>query len=166
MKIEEVEKSYYPLILQKFTELFESKGYKIHFEITATKKFSNKLKSKIPEYQHIIFYFLKDVAPDITGFISRDGSTYFVVIEVKNEEIKLDHIYQTRKYAELFDARFAFLISTKEIPEEIKRLSKIIYSLLSLPAYRRLTLIQFDIKTKSFQDWYPENPFEVEYYWR
>jgi len=160
------EEGYYPHIMQRFTELFESKGYKAHFEITAAKKFSNKLKNKIPDHRHIIFYFLKDVAPDITGFVSKDGSTDFVVIEVKNEEIKLDHIYQTRKYAEFFDARFAFLISTEKIPEEIKRLSKVIYSLLSLPAYGRLTLIQFDNTTKSLQDWYPENPFEIEYYWR
>lgn len=160
------EESYYPFMVQRFTELFESKGYEAHFEITATKKFSNKLKSKIPDYRHIIFYFLKDVAPDITGFVSKNGFIDFIVIEVKNEELKLDHIYQVRKYAELFDARFAFLVSTREIPEEIKRLSKVVHSLLSLPTYGRLTLIQFDVITKSLQDWYPENPFEIEYHWR
>jgi len=160
------EEDYYSPIVRKFTELFVSKGCKTHFEITADKKFSNKLKSKISDYRHIIFYFLKDVAPDIVGFVGKDSSTDFVIIEVKNEDIKLDHIYQTRKYAELFDAKFAFLISTEELPEEIKRLSKVVSSLLSLPAYRSLTLVQFDEGTKSLKDWYPENPFEIEYYWR
>jgi hypothetical protein len=160
------EEDYYPLIMQKFTELFKSKGYEVYFEITATKKFSNKLKSKIPDYRHIIFYFLKDVAPDITGFISKGNFINFVIIEVKNEEIKLDHIYQARKYAELFDAKFAFLISTKEIPEEIERLARVVNYLLSLPAYRRLTLVQFSEETNALTDWYPENPFENEYLWR
>jgi len=88
-----------------------------------------------------------------------------VVIEVKNEEIKLEHIYQARKYAELFDAKFAFLISTEEIPEEIKRLARVVNYLLSLPAYRRLTLIQFSEKINALTDWCPENPFENKYFW-
>jgi len=160
------EESYYYPIAQKFKELFASKGCKAHLEVTANKKFSNTLKGKIPDHQQIIFYFLKDVAPDITGFVNKDSLVDFVIIEIKNEEIKLDYVYQTRKYAELFDARFAFLISTEELPEEIKRLSKVVYSLLSLPAYRKLILVQFDERTKSLEEWYPENPFEIEYYWR
>jgi hypothetical protein len=63
----------------------------------ADKKFSNKLKAEIRDYRHIIFYFLKEVAPDITGFIKKDYSSDFIVIEVKAEAVKLDHIYQTRK---------------------------------------------------------------------
>jgi len=160
------EAQYYGLIKQKFCELFETKGLKTHLEITASKTFSNTLKRKISDYRHIIFYFLKDVAPDITGFVWKDTSHDFVVIEIKNEEIKLDYIYQARKYAELFDSKFAFLVSTEEIPEEIKRLQKIVFSLLSLPAYRTMTLVQFDERSNSFTDWYPENPFEQEHLWR
>jgi len=160
------EKGYYPVIKQKFAESFKSRGVEVHLEITSHKRFSNKLKSKIPDYRHIIFYFLKEIAPDITGFIIRDSWTEFIVIEVKNERLKLDHIYQARKYAELLDARFAFLVSTEEIPEEIKRLSKVVYSLLTLPTYRNLILVYFNEDTQSFEDWYPENPFKNEYYWR
>lgn len=160
------EENYYQLIKEKFFEFFRNKGVEVHLEITANKNFSNKLKSKIPDSNHIIFYFLKDVAPDITGFIVKNGWTEFIIIEVKKEQIKLDHIYQARKYAELFDARFAFLVSLQEIPEEIKRLSKVIYSLLSLPAYRKLILVWFDERAQKIREWYPENPFESEYYWR
>ena len=161
------EQDYYSPIKRKLEELFESKGCKAYFEITANKKFSNMLKSKISDYRHIIFYFLKDVAPDITGFVEKGGFLDFVIIEVKNEEIKLDHIYQARKYAELFEAKFAFLVSTREIPEEIKRLSKVVYPLLSAPSiYQSRTLVYFDEETQSFKDWYPENPFEKELYWR
>jgi len=161
------EQNYYFLIEQKFIKLFESKGCKVYFEITANKKFSHKLKNKIPNHRHIIFYFLKDVAPDITGFIEKGSFTNFVIIEIKNEQIKLDHIYQVRKYAELFDAKFAFLVSIEEIPEEIKRLSKVIFPLLSTHSiYQSLTLVYFDKETQSLEDWYPENPFEKELYWR
>ena len=50
----------------------------------------------------ITFYFLKEAAPDITGFIRKQYATEFVVVEIKRNTIKLDDIYQTRKYAELF----------------------------------------------------------------
>jgi len=160
------EEEYYPLIKSKFEELFGSKVSDYYLEITANKTFSNKLKKEIPDYKHLIFYFLDQVAPDITGFIKRTYGTEFIIIEVKDEIIKLDHIYQVRKYAELFDARFAFLVSTYEIPEEIKKLSKIVHSLLSLPAYKQLIFVQFDRNTNQFIDWFEENPFEKEHYWK
>jgi len=163
--MKEKEKDYYPLIGQKFKELFELKGCKVSLELTADKKFSNKIKSKIPNHRQIIFSFLRNVAPDITGFIEKDSLTDFVIMEIKKEQIKLDHIYQARKYAELFDAKFAFLVSTKEIPEEIKRLSKVVHPLLHAQSiYQHRTLVHFDKETESLEDWYPENPFEKEYY--
>ena len=67
--------------------------------------FSNRLKSQIPQHRDLIFNFLREAAPDITGFIRKEYSTDFVVVDVKNAVIKLDDIYQTRKYAELFDAK-------------------------------------------------------------
>nr|MDO8097745.1 hypothetical protein [Candidatus Njordarchaeota archaeon] len=125
------EKSYYPLLKAQFEKLFRSKGRDIHLEVTSDRAFSNTLKSRISNHRQIIFYFLREAAPDITGFVSSGTSADFVVIEVKDEVIRLDHIYQTRKYADLLDAKFSFLVTTKEIPEEIKRLSKAVFSLLS-----------------------------------
>lgn len=80
------------------------------------------------------------------------------MVEVKARTIRLDDVYQTRKYAELFDARYALLVSTCEIPEEIRRLSQVIYSLLSLPAYKQLTLVEFANNGNS-TDWFPDDPF-------
>lgn len=132
----------------------------IHLEITAKGSFSNEIKAKIPEGRDIIFWFLKGAPPDITGFLKKDRSVDFMVVEVKTEKIKLDDIYQAKKYGELFDARHAFLISLQPLPEEIKRLSKVVYSLLQLPAYKKLILAQFDGIRKEFVEWFPENPFE------
>jgi hypothetical protein len=134
-------------------------GELFHLEITATRTFSNKLKAQIPDYRNLIFHFLKEAPPDLTGFTKEQYSTDFFVAEFKKETLRLDDIYQVRKYAELFDAKRALLITTEEIPEELKRLSKVVHSLLSLPGYHRLTLVQFDEQQGQFVDWFEENPF-------
>lgn len=157
-----IEREYYKTIKDKLAHLLTTKFRDFYLEITADKKFSNRLKAKISQYREIIFYFLKEAAPDITGFIEKEYSSDFITVEVKREKIKLDDIYQTRKYAELFDARYALLISTKEIPEEIKRLSKQVFSLLSLPAYKKMAIVQYNEEVGEFVEWFEENPFEKE----
>lgn len=153
------EKEYYEAIKASLEGLLKSKFSNFYLEITAERNFSNKLKANISQHRDIIFYFLKEAAPDITGFIKEEYSSDFLVVEIKREKIKLDDVYQTRRYAELFDARYALLISTEEIPEEIKRLHRAVYSLLSLPAYKTLTLCKIDKETMEFIEWFPENPF-------
>jgi len=154
------EKDYYPDLKSLLELLLKSAfGEFYHLEITATKTFSNKLKAQIPEHRNLIFHFLKEAPPDITGFIKEQYTTDFFVAEFKKETLRLDDIYQVRKYAELFEAKYALLITTEEIPEELKRLSKIVYSLLSLPGYRKLTLVRFDEQQGQFVDWFEENPF-------
>ena len=153
------EKDYYPGLKALLEGILNPTFSEFHVEITATKTFGNKLKAEIPEHRNLIFHFLKEAPPDITGFIKQQYTTDFLVAEFKKETLRLDDIYQARKYAELFDAKYALLITTEEIPEELKRLCKIVYSLLSLPAYRKLTLVQFDEHREQFVDWFEENPF-------
>lgn len=161
------EKDYYEPVKKEFERLFKGKA---HLEITASKIYSNKLKAALPEDKEIIFKFLKEAVPDILGFIKPNAleefletSRDFIMIEIKDEVLKLDYIYQARKYAELFNAQRAYLVSTKEIPEELKRLSKVVYSLLSLPS-SKLILAHFDEKTNRVVDWFKENPFETDGY--
>lgn len=154
------EKDYYSDLKSLLEKHLQSAfGESYHLEITATKSFSNKLKAQIPERRNLIFHFLKEAPPDITGFTKEQYTTDFFVAEFKKETLRLDDIYQVRKYAELFDAKYALLITTEEIPEELKRLSKIVYSLLSLPGYSKLTLARFDQQQGQFVDWFEENPF-------
>ena len=158
-------KDYYEPIKKEFEELFKAEG-ESYFEITAGKRFTNKLKEEIPSNRNIIYTFLKKASPDITGFLRTDFGARFVVIEIKDAEIELDHIFQARKYTYLFDARYAFLVSTHEIPVEVKELSKTAFILRGLPFYGRLTLVQFDKVAGSLVDWYEENPFMQDHYWR
>lgn len=160
------EKDYYEPVKAVFEQLFKEKG-NVYLEITAEKPFSNKLKSEIT-HRDIIFYFLKEARPDITGFIKMSTySTRFIIIEIKDEALKLDHIYQTKKYLDLLDAWFVFLVSTEEIPEELKKLSKTIFPLLSTSYYmKKFLLCQFDKNSNQIVDWYEENPFEKEYLWK
>lgn len=160
---EKKESEYYEVIKIKLEELIRTKFSNFYLEITANKNFSNKLKAGISERRNIIFNFLKEAAPDITGFIKGEYSSDFIVTEIKKEKIKIDDIYQTKKYAQLFDAKYAFLISTQEIPEEIKRLSTEVYSILLTNcsyAHERITIVYFDDEKENFVEWFEKNPFE------
>jgi hypothetical protein len=103
------ERELYEPIRAKIEELIRTKFSNFHLEVTADKNFSNKLKAEISPHGHrdIVFRFLNEAAPDITGFIKTEYSSDFIAIEVKNEEIKIDDIYQTKRYAELFNAKYA-----------------------------------------------------------
>ena len=162
-----IEKDYYELIKNAFEKLFKIKG-DIYLEITADKQLSNKLKTEVSNHRGIVFYFLREARPDICGYFKReDHLVQFIIIEVKNTVLKLDDIHQTRKYAELLEGRFVFLVSTKEIPEEIKKLHQVSYSLLSLPySYDKIILCQFDEKSNEIVDWYEKNLFEDDYIWK
>jgi hypothetical protein len=155
------------LIKTSIEELLKTKASNVYLEITANKKFGDRLKNEIPLGRDIIFDFLKQAAPDITGFIKDKYSSDFIVVEFKKEKIKLDDIYQTRKYRDLFNAKFAFLISLESIPEELRRLDKSVYLLRSgLSYFQAFVLARFDLKQSGFSEWYPENPFEKETYWK
>lgn len=162
------EREYYEAIKAKLEELFQKRaGDKVYLEITASKIFSDKLKAAIPDHRNIIYVFLKEASPDLTGFVEQQYSRDFIVAEIKRDKIKLDYVYQTRKYHDLFDSKFTFLISLQPIPEEIKRLHKTAYGLLQRPSiYHAFVLAYFDEKTGSFVEWYPENPFDEDLLWR
>lgn len=156
------ERDYYPIVKEKLEGILRARFDSFYLQITANREFSNTFKANIGQYREIVFYFLREAAPDIAGFIKKEHSTDFLIVEFKREKIKLDDIYQTKKYAELLDARYALLISIEEIPEEIKRVSKVVYPLLSLPVYKRLTIVHYDEQTEQFVEWFEKNPFEEE----
>lgn len=169
------ERKYYEIMRAQVEKIFKVKVSDLLLEITADAEFSDELKYEISKNRQIIFSFLKKAPPDITGFIKKDSSSDFIVVDVKREKIKLEHIYQLRKYRDVFNAKFAFLISLRPIPAEIKRLCELESKILSDVSWRypNLTLVSADEKMLSytsnpkdvFIDWYPENPFENDLYW-
>lgn len=157
---DKIERDYYDPVKNWLDKILEEKFASHHLEVTAKKVFSNTLLQQIDKNRDLVHSFLLEAAPDITGFVKKDSTTTreFIVVEIKNTPIKLDDIYQTRKYAELFDARYALLVSPYEIPAKIMRLSEIVYSLLAFPPYKRVALVHFGNDGANVT-WYPEDPF-------
>ena len=164
----EKEEKYYSIIKDKLEQLFRGKKADVYLEITAKGTFSDILKAKIPLGYEIIFSFLKKAVPDIAGFVEGSRQPGFVIVEVKKNKIELDDIYQLKKYADLFEARFAFLVSLKPIPEDIKRLCKTPLFLLAKLRYtcEAFTLVYFNEASGEFEEWFEKNPFIESSYWR
>lgn len=162
------ERDYYGPIKSQLEEKLREKGIDAYLELTADANFSETLKSTIPHGHEIIFSFLQSSRPDMTGYlIPTYGSKDFVVTEIKRDSLKLDYIYQLRRYADLFNAQFAFLVSPQPIPEELKRLIKTIPQLLNSANWRQVfVLVQFDLEKNEFSEWFPENPFAEDSRWQ
>ena len=165
------ESEYYSLVHAHLMEKFVQKFGNCFLEITAGGHFSEELKSRIPRGREIIFSFLRPrgISPDLTGFIEQKYSNDFITVEIKSDKIKLQDVYQAKMYADLFNSKYPFLLSTTPIPYEIKNLSKtVVYDLL----HKGLRLAQFSIHRKNLvsterlvctilpHTWFPENPFE------
>ena len=121
-----VEKALYEPIKKFLHSAFSAKFGNCHLEITADGRFDESIKEAVPH--DIIFTFLgRRASPDLVGFIHNEfGIRDLIVVEVKREKVTLQDIYQTKLYGDLFGARYALLISPEPVPEEIKRLHKIL----------------------------------------
>lgn len=76
--------------------------------------------------------------------------------------IAVNLLLSIKLHAEVFDAPYAFLISSKEIIEETRRFLSKRYLLLSYGAYRKVYIAKFDVATQTIDEkrWYPEYPFK------
>lgn len=158
----------YQAIKEKLDELLAATGRNVYLEITATKGLSERLKKEIPQHREIVFAFLRK-RPDFFGFVEGQYGSDLITVEVKDRIEKLDDIYQAKLYKEVFSARYGFLITAEPIPEEIKRLCKNTIDILHSPAdsvHRFLAIGQFDQEKREFVDWFEENPFEQDRYWK
>ncbi len=162
------EADFYQPIKKGLEELLVSKGKTFYLEVTATRRWSEKLKGKIPQGREIVFTFLKK-RPDLLGFVEAQYSSNFITVEVKEQIKKLDDIYQAKLYKEVFDAKYGFLITIEPIPEEIKRLCNSTFSILHSSTdsiYGFLAIGHFDPIKGHFTDWCEKNPFEEDQYWK
>ena len=160
-----MERDLYGWIQYKLEEMFKNKFNNCHLEITSNGNFSEEIKSKVPDFYDIIFSFLKKKnSPDLTGFVKEQHNIEFITVEIKNDVITLEDVYQAKRYADLFRAKYGFLISTKSIPTEIKRLcQKIPILYIAGTAHATLKLGEFDTGRREILEgkWFPEHPFKI-----
>lgn len=151
-------------------------GRNCHLEVTASGQLGEDLKDAVRH--NIIFSFLqRGTSPDLAGFIEQEYSAKdFITVEIKSEKIIIKDIAQAKLYGDLFDAKYALLISPQPIPTEIKRLhqelsilhrfmsgyntyiGQLLFSQKTLSALRLgrpLPLDEWEVK----EDWFPESPF-------
>lgn len=136
-KSEALEKELYEPIKEYLEEAFKQKFGSCHLETTANGVFSGLLKSVIRH--DIIFSFMgKAASPDLAGFIFtgpllwsapsmiKDSPSIkdFITVEIKRGKITPQDIYQAKMYGDLFSAKYALLISSEPIPEELRRLDE------------------------------------------
>src|SRR5258708_25649314 len=161
------EKDWYAAVEAKLGEQLCGVVDEVYLETGATKGFSERVKAAIPEGREIVFSFLRR-RPDIIGYVNREYSKDLITVEVKEKSLSIEDIYQAKMYKEVFGARYGFLISATPIPEALKRLWKQTYSIqhsANDSTYSFLAIAQFHLAGR-FCEWFEENPFVKEFYWK
>jgi len=130
------EKQLYEPIKKYLEKAFREKFGDCYLEVTSDGFFSEIIKRVVRD--DIIFSFLgKKASPDLTGFIPSEGKRWvawsssdiqgFITVEIERDKVTLQDVYQAKMYGDLFQAKYALLISPEPIPEEIKRLDQRIF---------------------------------------
>lgn len=164
------EKELYEPIKEYLKGAFTQKFGNCILETTAEGNFSNTLKSVVRH--DIIFFFLgKRASPDLTGFIPRESTKWdssyvpsivrdFITVEIKKEKITLQDIYQAKMYGDLFQAKYALLVSPNRIPEEIKRLDQKLFITYRFTGGYYLHIGHWLVGANAIeQNWLPHSPF-------
>lgn len=117
-----------------------------HLEVTAS-KISEKIKRLLDD-QVVFILENEKKRPDLMGYVSiksqpASENKRLIVVEVKRKALRLNNIYQTKMYAEMFSAHYAFLISPKGFNEVHRRFLKVRRTLLSYAAgYKNIIVMR------------------------
>lgn len=132
------EERLYPFILTVLKGLFEQHflgkaevkekimgkplDYNVYLETTAKGHFSEGLKEQLDD-RALGIIRVEKFSPDIMGFIQETSSSKkeLITVEVKARRITIKDISRAKLYQDIFGATYGLLISTKRIPEEIRR---------------------------------------------
>ncbi len=142
--------------------------YYHHFEITSNRQPSDTMKNVLELPEILYLGKFEKVFPDIMGYYSTGIEqrpsdalptimTGIVVVEVKPRRIKVSDVYQIKKYAEIFHARDALLVSTEEMIIEVKKYIQNREDLLLFSSGTRMIRIgRFNLQTNDFDPfWHP-----------
>lgn len=126
-------------------EAFEKKHPKISLEITA-KKIPDNIKSILDD-DALAIINKEGSLPDLMGWADDIFSKKIVIVETKINPPTLTDIYQVKRYAEVFSARYTFLVSAKKISEEHQRfLSKKLHILSYSAGYHSIFLLSYSVE--------------------
>lgn len=130
-----------------------------YLEITAERRLGEKIKRVLADYD-LFANVVERFIPDITGYFSDQAQHRAIVVgEVKAGSPRLKDIFQTKEYAEIFGAEYAFLISPEEVSEEIKRILTKKPQILSHSAgYLQVRIGLLDADKKMITTWFPDPP--------
>jgi len=116
--------------------------------------------------------------PDLLGFVSiKKGertSRRRIVVEVKAGELRLEDIYQVKRYAEILKAKYAFLIADARFDEARRRFLKNTPAILQFHAKKKgkmesrpITVLRFKDKSTLIRDKKicPLDPFDPSISW-
>lgn len=158
------EQALYEPVLKDLDSHFKKIGDP-HLEVTGKgKKPSERLKKRLDDFSLYLITSERFI-PDIMGYVVTSKSeTYessdIIVVEVKAKKVQVKDILQARGYGTVFDAQYALLISSEELPEEIRRFYDRRYGLAVHRGYERVKVGRFDDLYQRVVDWYPEPPFK------
>jgi hypothetical protein len=126
----ESEAQLYEPAKQAIAHLFREKS--CYLEISATdRQMGENVKRVLADYD-LFASVVERFIPDITGYIlEANQSKSLIVVEVKPSPPRMKDIFQTKEYAEIFGAKYAFLISPHMVQEEVRRILKMKGELLT-----------------------------------
>lgn len=155
------EEDLYEPIESCFLQKFKSAGYRnVHLEITSNGKFSEKMREVLGTK---VGFLKSHFAPDLCGFIQENNKILPITVEVKSKRLGFQEIFQAKGYAELIDAKFAFLVSSHAIVVPVRDFLKSRESILyfGFPDPRILHICRFNIGMKNIiqESWFPKSPF-------
>ena len=148
-RVSKKEESLYQPIMKTLKRVFSCLG-ECHLEITADKRFTNKLKRHFSK-DTLYIIRVEGFFPDLTGFVKTQYTTDIITVEAKAKHITIKDIFQAKNQAEIFDAKYALLVSPKMISEEIRRFVKDRSLILNYLSSRRLVIAQFNEATEEFE---------------
>jgi hypothetical protein len=148
-RVSKKEESLYEPIMKALKRVFICLG-ECHLEISADKRFSNKVKRQFSK-DTLYIIRVEGFFPDLTGFVKTHHATDLVTVEIKPKEIVIRDVFQAKEQGEIFDARYVLLVSPRPIPEEIRRFIKDRSSILNYSYNRRVVVTQYHEDTDDFE---------------
>ena len=137
-------------------------------ETAASKGFSETVKAAIPSRSRNRLLFHESKTRSSSDMSVKNTAKDLITVEVKEKSLTIEDIYQAKMYKEVFGARYGFLITATAIPEALKRLCKQTYSIQHSAndlTYSFLAIAQFH-RAGGFIEWFEENPFSKDFYWK